>query len=86
MVDQTMDCLQDLGYDHEAVTAFFTPNWFSILVEIIWIVPKNLTGFKLSAWPKFFLKLFNGNIIYLYARTQIINIQLMNSHILNTPV
>lgn len=62
------------------------PNWFSILVENIWIALKNLTGFKLSARPKFFFKLFNGNIIYLYARTQIINIQLMNCHILNTPV
>ena len=29
--------------------AFSTPNWFSILVENIWIAPKNLTGVLSSA-------------------------------------
>ena len=30
----------------EVVMALFTPNWLLILVENIWIVPKNLTVFK----------------------------------------
>lgn len=58
MTDQTIDCLQDVGNDHKVVMAFSTPNWFSVLVEHIWIALKNLTGFKLSAWPKFLFKLF----------------------------
>lgn len=33
--------------DLEVVTALFTLNWLLILVENIWIVPKNLTVFKL---------------------------------------
>lgn len=45
MAEWNMDCLQDLMCGLEVVMALFTSHWFLILVENIWVVLKNLTGF-----------------------------------------
>lgn len=68
MAEENRDC-QDPVCHLEVVMALFTPNWFLILVENIWIVLKNLTNFTPSAWPRLFFKLLIA-MLYLYIYRQ----------------